>query len=152
MPYKDPTKRKAYNDAYRKAHREALLPGKIDWYYANHEQEKTRSKMANRTRRIEDRESVMLYRARERAKDKGIECTITREDIFIPEFCPALKIKLDLDNGVEDRDSSPSLDRFDLTKGYVPGNVHVISFRANRIKNDSTPEELKLVSDWVNGI
>jgi hypothetical protein len=40
------------------------------------------------------------------------------------------------------RDSRASLDRIDNTKGYVPGNVVVVSYRANRIKSDATAQEL----------
>ena len=39
----------------------------------------------------------------------------------------------------------PSLDRIDGAKGYVKGNVRVISHRANMLKNDATIEELELV-------
>mgnify|MGYP007075817688 CR=1 FL=1 len=42
-----------------------------------------------------------------------------------------------------------SLDRIDSSKGYIKGNVWVISLRANRIKNDSTPQELRLIADKV---
>lgn len=37
---------------------------------------------------------------------------------------------------------SPSLDRRDPALGYVPGNVWVISNRANTMKNDARPDEL----------
>lgn len=40
---------------------------------------------------------------------------------------------------------SPSLDRIDSSKGYVKGNVRVISARANMLKNNATVEELTLV-------
>ena len=35
----------------------------------------------------------------------------------------------------------PSIDRIDNTKGYVPGNVIVMSHRANKLKGDATKEE-----------
>ncbi len=47
-------------------------------------------------------------------------------------------------------DASPSLDRLEPTRGYVKGNVAVISYRANRIKTDATAEELQRVLDWVH--
>ena len=43
----------------------------------------------------------------------------------------------------ENRFSSPSLDRIDNTKGYVPGNLQVISYRANQLKSDGTLEEFR---------
>lgn len=38
---------------------------------------------------------------------------------------------------------SPSLDRINWKKGYVPGNVRVISQRANLILGDATADELR---------
>ena len=40
---------------------------------------------------------------------------------------------------------SKSLDRIDPTKGYVPGNIRVISSRANILLNNMTAEEAKLI-------
>jgi hypothetical protein len=45
--------------------------------------------------------------------------------------------------------SSPSLDRIRPELGYVPGNVAVISYKANAIKQGATPEELRAVADWL---
>jgi hypothetical protein len=69
-------------------------------------------------------------------------------DIVIPELCPILGIALQrgLEGGL---DNSPSLDRIVPRKGYVKGNVRVISNRANRIKSDSTPEELARILTYV---
>lgn len=97
----------------------------------------------------------LLYAARNRAKQNGLECTITVDDIVIPEFCPALGIKLEPRIGAgrsnrEEIGSSPSLDRIDNSKGYVPGNVAVISLRANMIKTDATAAELKAVAAYID--
>ena len=43
-------------------------------------------------------------------------------------------------------DDSPSLDRIDPKKGYVKGNVEIISMKANIIKGRATPEELEQVA------
>lgn len=49
----------------------------------------------------------------------------------------------------EVRTSSPSLDRFDPKKGYVRGNINVISDRANTLKNNASVEELEKVVAWM---
>ena len=47
------------------------------------------------------------------------------------------------------RENSASLDRIDSSRGYVPGNVWVISTKSNRIKNNSTFNDMKkLVENW----
>ena len=86
--------------------------------------------------------------AQSRAKKSGIEFSITEKDIILPEYCPILKIKLQ-ENILSAKSNSYSIDRIDNSKGYVKGNVQVISHRANQIKNDSTIEELKLLLTYL---
>ena len=91
----------------------------------------------------------VLCRYRYNAKCKGVPFNLTLEDIKVPEFCPILGIPLARSTGSH-TDSSPSLDRIDPSLGYVRGNVIVISYRANRIKNDATIPELQKISDFYN--
>ena len=66
-----------------------------------------------------------------------MECTISKEDIVIPEYCPLLDIPIhrcERGKGY----NTPSLDRIDNTKGYIKGNVWVISKLANSLKNFPT--------------
>lgn len=101
-----------------------------------------------------DPRKKLLYAARKRAKQNELECTITVDDIVIPDICPALGFKLEARIGAgrqnrEDIGNSPSLDRIDNSKGYIPGNVAVISLRANMIKTDATAAELKAVAAYI---
>ncbi len=93
--------------------------------------------------RRKDPRGTMLSEARKRAARKNIEITITKEDFKVPEVCPLLGIPIFIGDGLHCA-NSPSLDRVDVTKGYVPGNVWVISYKANKMKNDATLEELRL--------
>jgi hypothetical protein len=89
-------------------------------------------------------EWLLWESAKQRAKKKGLQFTLTLEDICIPEKCPVLGIPLEV--GVKKRcDNSPSLDKKDPSGGYTPENVWVISWRANRIKCDGTLEELEMI-------
>lgn len=77
----------------------------------------------------------MLISAKSRAAKKGREFNIELSDIVIPAECPVLHTKM----------VAPSLDRIDSSKGYIKGNVRVISARANLLKSNATVEELRLV-------
>ena len=47
------------------------------------------------------------------------------------------------------QDDSPSIDKIIPEKGYVKGNVAIISQLVNRVKNNAkTPEEIRQVADW----
>jgi hypothetical protein len=97
----------------------------------------------------------MVSKARIRAKAKKLDCNIDNEYVrsLVVSHCPIFGIPLDWSrhrgNGTVTTDGSPSLDRIDPSKGYIKGNVWIISYRANRIKNDATHEELKLVTKAV---
>ena len=84
--------------------------------------------------------------AKSRSKKRRMDFNIEVSDIVIPEYCPILKVKLEYGHSRY----GPTLDRIDPTKGYVKGNVWVISFKANSMKNDATPDELKLFAEWIN--
>ena len=57
-------------------------------------------------------------------------CTITKDDIFIPSHCPVFGMPLEIGQGVP-TDNSPSLDKIIPALGYIPGNVLVVSNKAN---------------------
>lgn len=87
----------------------------------------------------------LLRWAKGRAKTRGLPFDISEADIEIPPLCPVLGIPLVKGQGTP-TDNSPTLDRIDSTKGYTPENVLVVSYRANRIKNDATISELLRVA------
>lgn len=97
----------------------------------------------------------MVKNARQRAKDKNLAFNIDHNYIrsITPSHCPIFNTKLEWSvqrgNGHRSLPNSPSLDRIDPSKGYVKGNVWIISNRANAIKNDASHEELKLVAEAV---
>lgn len=93
----------------------------------------------------------LLRTARERSVRSGIPFAIALSDLDAPAFCPVLGIALDYAVRGRHRDASPSIDRFVGSLGYVRGNVRVISWRANRLKSDGTPEELAAVAAYANG-
>ena len=89
--------------------------------------------------------------AANKCKEQGLPFSITADDLMpAPLKCPVFGFKLDwYKDGRGGADDSPSIDRLIPEKGYVPGNVTLISLKANRIKNDSDLSELRMVADWV---
>lgn len=141
--------RKEYQRKYYLEHREEILARNAARW-----EEKRDEILASRKEEYLKEENYpryMIDRARGRARKKGIEFTITAEDITpIPKFCPILGIPLVRNlGGKTGNDNSPSIDRIDPTKGYVPGNVQVVSHKANWIKGSATLEELRELVNWV---
>lgn len=88
-------------------------------------------------------EARLMWAARKRAKVKGLDFNLDETDIVIPTHCPILGIPLERSQvrGIP-RIHTASLDRKDNTKGYIKGNVEVISWLANTMKNSATTEQL----------
>lgn len=111
------------------------------WYQDNKERLLSASK--KRYQRLTPSEK--LYRGvKLRASERGWDFDIDPEDIEIPERCPVLGEPL-----VPHTRYAPSVDRIDNNKGYVKGNVQVISLKANNMKNDASPEELRKFYEWL---
>ena len=90
----------------------------------------------------------LLYKnIKSRCKRINREFSIDLEDIIIPEKCPVFGFELKR----EDRQTwmcAPSVDRIDSSKGYIKGNVTVVSRRANILKKDATLEELEQLFNY----
>jgi hypothetical protein len=96
-------------------------------------------------------EYKMYARAKSRAKKNNLPFNIELDDIVIPERCPLLGIKIE-STEVRNSPNNPSLDKIIPEKGYIKGNVWVISNRANTLKNDATLQELQtLVENLSKG-
>jgi hypothetical protein len=96
---------------------------------------------------------VRLWRkAKQRARLKRIPFSITKEDVkkVWPEDgrCPALGIVLRQGTKVSSR-ASPTLDRLNPKRGYVVGNIAVISDAANRMKAEFSSEDVSRVAAWM---
>lgn len=78
--------------------------------------------------------------------------TITVDDVrrVWSRQCPVLGIHLRPGKG-KVHDASPSLDRLNGAWGYEPGNIAVISYRANRAKGPLSAEEHERIAAWMRG-
>ena len=129
----------------------------MSYYEANKEKIRARTKARYsrsdvraeyRTMRTDPnyRERQAVSRRKYESKKLGFHFTIKHSDLTWPTHCPILGIPLSWEGHV---DNTPSIDRINSTLGYVPGNVQVISARANRIKNDGTLDELIALGKWA---
>ena len=90
-------------------------------------------------------ESKMLNRAKSRSKNRGLEFNLTIDDIILPTHCPVFGVEFKYG----DADWTYSIDRIDSRFGYVRGNIQIISNKANRLKNNATVEDIRLLYNWM---
>src|ERR1700676_647002 len=96
-----------------------------------------------------DKRYYMWKASRKHAREQGVLWDLQLEDIpVIPNICPALGITID-STSTKMSDHSPSLDRVVPERGYVANNVQIISWRANRIKSNATPQELMMLVKYI---
>lgn len=92
-------------------------------------------------------------RARSRASGLGVPFDLTPEylESIWTGVCPVLKQPINL---VTDRvsEDAAELDRFSPELGYVKGNVHWLSRKANRIKNNTSVEILESLLEWMKNV
>lgn len=89
----------------------------------------------------------MWASAKWRAKQQLVPFDIAPEDIWVPEVCPVMGIPLVRHVGIRGphRDS-PTLDKVDPAKGYIRGNVWVISHIANTCKQGLSISQLSILA------
>lgn len=115
-------------------------------------EQRKRAQVRQNEYRAEKPEWYMHLKARTRAKEKNIEFNIDVSDVVMPKYCPVFKkyeLKKEPSGKAGPKPWSPSLDRIDNTKGYIKGNVQVISNKANSMKSNASPEELLQFAFWV---
>jgi len=115
--------------------------------------EKFRRMERDRARRDPKRYWVkhVLKNAAARAERVGVPFGLTTEYVLsiTPEVCPVFGTPfIFVGNGSVGPDSA-SLDRLVPARGYVPGNVVVISHFANTIKNNASAKEVARVAAWM---
>lgn len=93
--------------------------------------------------------SVRYIRAR--AKPLGIPYAFGLSDLLpLPTHCPDLGIPLIYGNKTAHSPNSASIDKIVPELGYVSGNVRIVSYRANAMKQDASLVELQTIAQsWM---
>lgn len=154
--------RKSYQAAYNKEHPEILDRGRKKYAEEHKEEIKENRRIREsqpeiKAKKAERRKNtkaaspihVLFMQTKSRAKQSGIPFTIEETDLVVPEFCPVLGIPLKWQVGSRSP-NTPSIDRRIPALGYTPKNITVVSWRANRLKNDGTAEEFHRIADWMD--
>lgn len=108
-----------------------------------------------RDQRAERPITRLLQYSRQRARETGMEHTITLADVVMPDGCPACGLPFDFQGHVDKAKRKPrsaTFDRFDNALGYVPGNVFVICADCNTRKSSATVADLKLIVAWMERV
>ena len=130
--------RKKYQNACYKKHKKLNTLKNNEWKNNNPEKAKKIGYRSYEKHYIKK----MLENAKQRAKKAGLIFFITEHDINVPEYCPYLNIKLEIKGGNGRSGKCPSIDRINNDLGYIPENIEIISDKANKMKQDSSIEEL----------
>ncbi len=89
-------------------------------------------------------EKRILNRCKSRAVKLKRDFDLDLSDIIIPEVCPVFKTPFIYGHP----DWTYSIDRIDNRKGYVKGNILIVSNKANRLKNNASIEDLQIIIDF----
>lgn len=144
--------RPALTHAQRRARRNERNPNYVrEWRQKNPILAKAQAKRGNDLWRQRYPFRLMLHSAKVRAKKLKLDFSLKEDDLknIAPEFCPVYGIKLEYGKIGSRQDVSASLDRIDNTKGYVKGNIEIVSWRANRHKSDATAGELRALAKYA---
>lgn len=122
-----PEEKKIYHREYNKK-----------WAQENPDRIKANVAISRTNKRLEG----LIRCTRQTAKKKGLLHTITLDDLIKVSHCPLTGIEIDWKVYTGRHLRNPSVDRIDPTKGYIPGNVEVMSCLGNTMKNNATSEQL----------
>ena len=92
--------------------------------------------------------------AKERAARAKVPFDLDKDYVsaIIPAACPVFGTPFLFIGGKRIRPDSPTIDRLEPTKGYVRGNVAIISAKANAIKSNATADEIQRVAEWLRSV
>jgi len=130
---------------YRQNSAAKIKAYRANWVSTNRDRVNELGSKARKRRHRIDPLKTMLRAAKRRAAQNNIEFSITIEDIFMPLRCPLLDIPLNVNDNKLGPDS-PTLDRIRNSIGYVPRNVIVVSYAANRCKGNLNSDDIMKIA------
>lgn len=144
---RDKAAKQAYQKKYYAKNKQRLRARNKEYYYAHPERALVANKRRYAQRRADPwvRAQYLVRAARERAKRKGLACSLSAADIawqIEVGICPVTGIPFNLSASSGRHPFTPSIDRIDNTQGYVTGNVRVVVWAYNAMRGDWGDEVL----------
>jgi len=89
-------------------------------------------------------------RTRSGKKDIPFDLSVAHLREIAPLICPVLGVELIYTgDGGRGNPHTASLDRIEPEKGYVKGNVQIVSQMANMMKSSASENELRKFATWI---
>ena len=147
-----------YNKKYRQNNRESIAEKKKEYQQNNKERIAEHGREYRKNNPYQIQSSRLSSSARKRAKKNKIP--IDLDFISMPNMlnwlkrqpncvCCGIRFRFGYKGKSGFHVGSPSLDRFNPSLGYIPGNVFLICVKCNTLKNDATLKELETVLAWM---
>lgn len=129
---------------------EAKRLANANWYEKN----KGKARKLNQAWRESTPASALLYSCRKSAKARGLECSLTLEQVIElarPMVCSVTKLPLRWDKeGDSFRNPwAPSIDRLDNSRGYHPDNVRLVCCAFNIMRSDFSDDVVRTLARAV---
>lgn len=135
----------AEDKAYREKNKERLSLNKKASY------KKNKQKYIDNTVRwgIKNPERRIFGSAKRSASRRSLDFNIELSDIIIPKICPYLGWEITSILTAGFVITNASIDRINSSKGYIKGNIQVISRLANLMKSMATDEQLVIFANNI---
>lgn len=164
-------KLRASGKAFREANKERLKVSQRQYRQTNHAAILARQKayresdagkdyhtryITNYLAEPRNRMRYLVRQAALRAKENCLEFEPSLKELLMenpPMVCGCCDREFNftaIGKGQEAKWESPSLDRFDNSKGYTVGNVRVICVRCNSLKSDATLTEMQTIVRYMS--
>jgi len=143
---------------YRARNREAILARQKAYRDSEAGREYHNAYIKKYLSEPQNRMRYLVRQAALRAKEYGIAFDPSLKPILMsnpPLECRCCGCAFNFEaigNGQEGKWQSPSLDRFDNSRGYTVENVKVICMRCNSLKSDATLAEMETVVRYMQGL
>lgn len=107
---------------------------------------------AHKKYHAQDLRTRLVYIAKCKAKLKNLPFDLVPEDLENTTHCPVFGTQLERFSPKGSRLNMATLDQIVVGKGYVKGNVIIVSFLANMVKSCASPDQIMQVAKFYRAL